>query len=73
LDTLHRLDGANIGFSIQSATPFLSNCRMRDAKAERACLSHSMYTLPLATHSNNGIDRPLLDRQFENFEKRKNP
>jgi hypothetical protein len=29
--------------------------------------------LPLVTHSNNSIDRSLLDRQFENFEKRKNP
>jgi hypothetical protein len=62
-----------IGFSIQVATPFLSNCRLREAKAERDCLSHSMCTLPLVTHSNNSMDRSLPNRQFENFEKCKNP
>jgi hypothetical protein len=63
----------HIGFCVQFATPFLSNCRMRDAKAQRGCPSNRRCTLPLATHSNNSIDRSLPDRQFENFEKCKNP
>jgi hypothetical protein len=46
---------------------------MRDAKAQRGCPSNRRCTLPLVTHSNNSIDRSLPDRQFENFEKCKNP